>query len=147
MAPCSLRRHWYSVYIDYRAKGSDQRSPSQRETTDARIPATAPSVLLLLCWGWLWQMEPTSQCRQGQIRTQYCPAHVGPHGSHRMSHHPCAERGLVRQGLGGPRGRETGLRGFEKWANQGQIWPRRRLAILFSFLFFLSFHISIFYSN
>jgi hypothetical protein len=33
---------------------------------------------------------------------------------------------------------QTGLHGFEKWADQGQIWPRRRLAALFPFAHFYS---------
>jgi len=46
----------------------------------------------------------------------------GPHGSHRRSHHARAECGLVRQGLGGPRERETGLRGGDEEKEMGRLW-------------------------
>jgi hypothetical protein len=58
-------------------------------------------------------LEPDNVCP-----TRQCNSQVGRH---------VGLMGLAWRG-------ETGMHWFEKWADQGQIWPRRRFPSLFPFL-------------
>jgi hypothetical protein len=104
--------------------------------------------ILYRALGWVSVNNPRPSRRETLQRARFCYGEeesadqVGP----TWKFHKRKRKGKSIEWAGaqefGPRLRlrpAGGLRRFEKWADQGQIWPRHCLAILFSFLFFFIF--------